>query len=1352
MPVHAGQFADFEYSDGDTVLLIQMKGVRSYITEDASFGDYEGPIGTPGQHEFIIIDSVESATKKIIFKRNISNLTFNAEGGIQIVTVPTYNEAIVNSTLTCTPWDSTKKTGGVIVAIINRTIRLNADINVNGTGFKGGNTTIGISLCREIPGMAKYAFTATSDSGGFKGESPASRGLLTPLIRPPLYPKYAKGPGANFTGGGGSQGKFSGAGGGGNYGAGGTGGQEASGCITQFPGGSGGKALNAFLVTQKAMFLGSGGGGPTYTSGATTSPGGNGGGMVILVCDTLIGNNKNIFAEGAVPAITASGLAGAGGGGGGGTVALYMMNYSNVSISVKGGHGGANLNLYGDGGGGGGGLITTNNPTSSGTINRFINGGLKGVRPAGGTRAIDGSAGTSLTTWVPRLNGFLFNSIRSSVTNNQIDSICSNVVPKPITGTLPVGGSGSYTYTWQKSYNLTGLPSLIGGAVLKDFTPAATEATTFWIRRIVRDDVSTLTDTSKWVQIIVQPAITGNLIGKDTTICINQDPLNLIPLNLGPSNGNGRYQYQWIQNLDNINWPTSANATGTSNIASYNPPALTNTTFYQRKVTSGRCINYSSTVKITVLPVVTGNTMLSADTIICEGSLFNKLRTSVPTGGETGNYDFQWQDSTTAGIWQSTSAADIIATYVPDTSKFDIKEQIYFRRIVYSGPDSVCVNKSAPVQLTRWHKLENNIISADQTICSGATPLNLTGVQPAQGDHVNYSYEWQDSSKATTWTTRQTFLTNAPWGPPALTDTTWYRRVVKSSTCANTSNRIVVKVHDPITNNLIVADTTICNGADPKKLRGKQPAGGNWIFGYQWYSSTDNFSTNNVSIGIPGTSINYDPAALNSTRSYRREVISGMCKTLSNIINITVLPSITANTITPDKPEVCFNTTPNQISGSPLTGGAGGTPVWMWQDSTNGSAWTNIGGSTRDYTHLSGLTEQTWYRRIIRSGPFSCCIDTSAVAVIDTLKLPTATITSVIDTTICSGSVVKLRMNLTGAKNWTLVYNENATPVTENSISSGKYIISRIPSVGSSMGTFNYSLASLIDNNGCAAVATGLSGTRKANVWRVPVTQAGPDASVCGPVYALAAVPSDGTGTWIFPPQVLSGNPALYNTQIAIDSSYTTANVSYKFYWQELNGICLSKDSVIITFDNRIDPIDAGTGGDVMSFDNATMVNATDLKPFETGLWSVVEGNGDFEFPDKDSTYITNISTGTNTFKWTVINGICRLEDLITFVVSSPEIPELISPNNDNVNDILKITGLDFVTQTIDLTILNGAGTVVFSTSNKNGNDEWVDWDGKNSKGIEFPEGTYYYLLKVSSGKVSGRVSKRSGFIILKRQ
>ncbi len=561
------------------------------------------------------------------------------------------------------------------------------------------------------------------------------------------------------------------------------------------------------------------------------------------------------------------------------------------------------------------------------------------------------------------------------------------------------------------------------------------------------------------------------------------------------------------------------------------------------------------------------------------------------------------------------------------------------------------------------------------------------------------------------------------------------------------------KGHDPIVNNLVEADTTICNGSDPKKLRGKLPTGGNGIYAYQWYSSTDNFTSNNVSISLSGTLIGYDPSSLSVSTSYRREVISGACKTLSNKILVTVLPSITANTITPDKPEVCFNTLPNPVTGSPLTGGAGGTPLWIWQDSTSGNLWTNIaGGTSQSYTHTATLTKKTWYRRIIRSGPANCCIDTSAVAVIDTLKLPTATITSVTDTTICNGREVKLRVALTGAKNWNLVYNENLTAVTENNISTGKYTITRIPSAGSSLATFNYSLASLTDANGCAAVISGLNGTRKAHVYRVPVTEAGPDDEICGPVYTLKAVPSDGTGIWTFPAQVISGDASLYNATIAIDSSFTTANKSYKFYWKELNGICSVKDSVTITFHNRIDPIDAGVGGNIMSFDNATVVNATDLKSFETGLWSVEEGSGTFESSDKDSTYITDLSIGTNTFKWTVINGKCKLEDLITFVVSIPVIPELISPNSDGINDTLIIKGLDFITQTIELTILNGAGTKIFSTSNRNGNSEWVNWDGKNSKGTDLPEGAYYYILKVSSGKVEGHVSRKSGFIILKRK
>jgi hypothetical protein len=376
------------------------------------------------------------------------------------------------------------------------------------------------------------------------------------------------------------------------------------------------------------------------------------------------------------------------------------------------------------------------------------------------------------------------------------------------------------------------------------------------------------------------------------------------------------------------------------------------------------------------------------------------------------------------------------------------------------------------------------------------------------------------------------------------------------------------------------------------------------------------------------------------------------------------------------------------------------------------------------------------------------------VAVIDTLKLPAATITSIADTTLCSGpgSAVKLRVTLTGNKNWDLTYTENGTPLTVNGISSGKLSISRTPSVTSGMQIFNYALLSLADQNGCLATVASLTGTRKANIYRTPVANAGPDAQVCGPVVVLAAVPSDGTGTWTFVPQVLSGTPSLFNTQVKIDSSFTAPSVTYSFTWTEQNWTCTNNDAVNITFFNRIDTISAGTGGAIMSFDNALLLKAYPVQGPGTGTWSIVSGSGTIEDPDSDSTYVTGISTGSNTFKWTIQNGACMVEDLVTWDVSLPVIPMAISPNGDPVNEELEISGLDFFNQKIDLSIISGAGTPVFSTSNREGNDKWMNWTGRDSKGRELPEGTYYFLLKVESEKVPGKVSKKSGFIILKRQ
>ncbi|MBO7522434.1 MAG: gliding motility-associated C-terminal domain-containing protein, partial [Bacteroidales bacterium] len=45
----------------------------------------------------------------------------------------------------------------------------------------------------------------------------------------------------------------------------------------------------------------------------------------------------------------------------------------------------------------------------------------------------------------------------------------------------------------------------------------------------------------------------------------------------------------------------------------------------------------------------------------------------------------------------------------------------------------------------------------------------------------------------------------------------------------------------------------------------------------------------------------------------------------------------------------------------------------------------------------------------------------------------------------------------------------------------------------------------------------------------------------------------------------------------------------------------------------------------------------------------------------------------------------------------------------------------------------------------------WSSWECRNDSGKEMPEGTYYYILKVSSKETEAKMTK-SGFIVLKRK
>lgn len=1342
------------FNKGDTILLIQMQGVK--ITIAPVYGSLQDKYGEPGMHEFLIISAVNVVPKEIVFSRNILKI-YDFRGNIQIVRVPYYNSVIITGTLSCDPWNQVTKSGGVLALIVGRRLNLKANIDVSGKGFKGGNDAVGEGICYSVnAGLYGNSYYNSSFlNAGFKGEGIAN---FTEFNQP-LDPAYMKGLGANWNGGGGGNAKFSGGGGGSNLGAGGIGGSEY--CFPPVNGAAGGAIAGHPLIPNR-IYFGGGGGASTSLTGLSPS-GGNGGGVVIIVTDTIIGSGGKILSNGGN-----GGRAvidgGSGGGGGGGSIALSSNSYGSTPLefSVLGGNGGDNPGNFGEGGGGGGGLLYISTNTT-GNVSFYINGGLPGNNPA--STALSGGAGGKKTGFNAILNGFLFNSIRSVITGDTIDYVCSNMLPPKITGTKPVGGTAPYTYIWEKSYDQIIWTLLTNNTDPKDYSPTVNESATVFFRRTIIDSSipSNLTDYSKVVKIVVQPFIKNNIIGTSDTICFAQDP-PAFSSKATLQDGNGIYAFNWEVSLNNslFNLPANANISE----GYIPPPALKITSWYRRTVTSGRCIDSTAIVKITVIDTVQNNKILNYPTDICFGMTFtNLLATTTLTfpalGGGDNIYSIKWESKINGTGWGPAPGVSNADGYNPGELPQRVPfNEYYFRRVVYSGSNDVCVNTSNIVLLKDFPVLINNTITSNQTICSGVTPAKLIGSTPLNGNGV-YNYAWQDSTKSHIWTDISGAV-SIDYQPPVLTDTTRYRRIVSSSACSDISKSIIVNVHKPITNyniSLLAAgfsDTTICSGQTPHLLIGTAATGGTTISGgysYQWKFSLNN--TNFTSVSVGGTGLTYQPPALTINTYYKREVISGACTELSNSISVTVLSLISNNTISVNQ-TICFNSAPVALSGTAPLGGAGvGTYTYYWEQSTdNGTTWTGAAGTNNSASggySPPALNIPMKYRRTVTSGLSGCCTHISNIIDISIYPpLPTGKITNIADTIICGDSQVLLKIELTGAAPWKVTYRENSVDGPVTPVSGNKVTLPVNPASPVALNSFTYLISKVEDKNGCSA--TSLSGTKKATVYRVPSANGGPDQIVCGPIVTLTATPSVGSGLWYYPGAVVGSTINKPTVTLTIDSTFAGANISHKFYWEETNWQCKNKDSVNVSFDKRISSINAGPDTSLYSFDNIYHMVASPVQKWEEGFWSPpLRGSGDFSINSDNRAVVANLSKGVNTFLWTIRNGECKREDQVTVNVNNLEIPQGFSPNNDpgGYNNTFVVRGLDLPNQTAELKIVNGAGAEVFTTTNRDG-EIWTDWDGKNSNGFDLPEGTYYYLLKIISNG-NKQIFRKSGFIILKR-
>ena len=354
-----------KYKAGDTVLLIQMKGAVIDSTNTAAFGTITN-YKNAGNYEF---NYIKSRNGNLIELKNTLTKQYDLpDGKVQLIRVPFYQKLNTTSVLTSQQWNGS--TGGVLAFNVADTLALNADINVSGKGFRGGQAIANALFTCNIDSF--YVKNNDGQNAAMKGEGIfANTSLLS-----------GKGKAAN--GGGGGNAVNAGGAGGGNAGAGGHGGKQYVGaCNTNFDNGGIEGAPVPYNNTNNKIFMG-GGGGAGHQNDNLLTGGGNGGGIAIITAGYLKSNAYKIIADGqTVQHINSVNDDGKSGAGAGGAVLLNINSFIDASdINTKGGVGdyvGNNVARHGPGGGGGGGAIWLKQNALPALSSALTNGGNSGT-------------------------------------------------------------------------------------------------------------------------------------------------------------------------------------------------------------------------------------------------------------------------------------------------------------------------------------------------------------------------------------------------------------------------------------------------------------------------------------------------------------------------------------------------------------------------------------------------------------------------------------------------------------------------------------------------------------------------------------------------------------------------------------------------------------------------------------------------------------------------------------------------------------------------------------------------------------------------------------------------------------
>ncbi len=501
-------------------------------------------------------------------------------------------------------------------------------------------------------------------------------------------------------------------------------------------------------------------------------------------------------------------------------------------------------------------------------------------------------------------------------------TICYNIVPAQMEVSAPTGGVGTYSYQWQSSTDNVTFTDIPGATALTYQSIPSLLQTTYF-RNVQSCDCGS--KETPVITVNVWDEFLAGAPAPDEGICFSNQPQLLVAD--PPTGGDGTYLYQWQSSTDNITFSDIPGAT----TLSYQPPLLTQTTYYRLRQTNTCALVFTPTTTISVLDEFIPGAV-SADQLICYNTQPTPVSADPPTGGD-GNYTYQWQSSTD----------DITYTDIAGATSLSYQPGLLTTPTYYHlNQICICGTVTTATIFVDVHPDYNvGSISGDQTICYNTVPTAILGTAPTGGDGT-YTYQWQSS------TNNVTFLdipgaTQIDYQSGALTTTTYFRQVQSSgSGCGiENTNTVTVTVYNEFLPGNATGNQTICFNTIPTlPLHGTVPTGADGIYSYQWEKS----QAGGPYTPIGGaTSLDYsEPNALQTTTNYRLMQTSGCGSIYTNIVTITVNdpPNVVAVS---NISSVCVN---NEVT---FSGFSTDNVTWMW-DFGDGTTSTDQNPPPHTYT------------------------------------------------------------------------------------------------------------------------------------------------------------------------------------------------------------------------------------------------------------------------------------------------------------------------------------------------------------------------------------------------------------------